>query len=267
MADNSNYEVLGIKYGGKADRTRRESFLMADDHDLPHPLDYFIWVIRNEQRTILVDTGFDRTEAAKRGRTVTYEPVEALKLIGVDASELEEVVITHLHYDHAGTLGDYPKARFHLQAAEMVYATGPCMCHEALKGPFTADHVCQMVQHVYAGRVAYHEGDAEIAPGISLHKTGGHSRGLQCVRVNTARGPVVLASDASHFYENFEQGKIFPIVVDAEDTLRGFKRLKELAGGKNSHVVPGHDPLVLKRYPALNSETEGVVVRLDVDPK
>ena len=164
-------------------------------------------------------------------------------------------------------LGDYPKARFHLQEAEMVYATGPCMCHDAIKMPFTVDHVCQMVQHVYAGRVAYHNGDAEIAPGISLHKTGGHSRGLQCVRVNTARGPVVLASDASHYYENFEQGKIFPIVIDAEDTLRGYKRLVELAGGKKSHVVPGHDPLVLERYPAHNSETEGVVVRLDADPK
>ena len=267
MTNNDNYEILAIKYGGKSDRTRRESFLMDDAHDLPHPLDYFIWVIRNSERTILVDTGFDRTEAENRGRAIDREPPEALRLIGVDAGELEDVIVTHLHFDHAGTLGDYPKARFHLQEAEMAFATGPCMCHDALKMPFTADHVCQMVQHVYAGRVSYHNGDSEIAPGISVHKTGGHSRGLQCVRVNTARGPVVLASDASHFYENFEQGKIFPIVVDAEDTLRGYARLKELAGGKISHVVPGHDPLVLERYPALNSETTGIVVRLDADPK
>ena len=105
MTDKNNYEIFAIKYGGKTDRTRRESFLMDDAHDLPHPIDYFIWVIRNQDRTILVDTGFDRAEAAKRGRTVTREPVEALSLIGVDANELEDVVITHLHYDHAGTLG------------------------------------------------------------------------------------------------------------------------------------------------------------------
>ena len=267
MPDNETYEIIAIKYGGKADRICAESFIMDDAHDLPHPIDYYIWVIRNDQRTILVDTGFERKEAARRGRVVDREPVEALKLIGVDHEALEDVIVTHLHFDHAGTLGDYPNARFHLQEAEMVFATGPCMCHEALKMPFTADHVCQMVQHVYAGRVAYHDGDAQIAPGITVHKTGGHSRGLQCVRVNTRRGPVVLASDSSHFYENFEKGKLFPIVVDAEDTLRGYQRLKALAGGSNAHVVPGHDPRVLQRYPALNAETEGIAVRLDADPK
>ena len=109
----------------------------------------------------------------------------------------------------------------------------------------------------------FHEGDAEIAPGITVHKIGGHSRGLQCVRVMTASGPVVLASDASHFYENFEQGKVFPIVIDVEDTLRGYTRLNALAASPR-HVVPGHDPLVLQRYPALNSATQGIVHRLDV---
>ena len=112
----------------------------------------------------------------------------------------------------------------------MQYATGPCMCHAQLRIPFTVDHVCEMVRHVYSGRVIFHEGDAEIAPGITVHKTGGHSRGLQCVRVATASGPVVLASDASHYYENFEQGKVFPIVVDVEDTLRGYARLKRAGG-------------------------------------
>ena len=162
-------------------------------------------------------------------------PATALELIGISAGSIDQLVVTHLHYDHAGTLGAFPKAQFHLQAAEMQYATGPCMCHGQLRIPFTVDHVCEMVRHVYSGRVTFHEGDAEIAPGITVHKTGGHSRGLQCVRVATASGPVVLASDASHYYENFEQGKVFPIVVDAEDTLRGYKRLYELAASPPPH--------------------------------
>jgi glyoxylase-like metal-dependent hydrolase (beta-lactamase superfamily II) len=137
------------------------------------------------------------------------------------------------------------------------------MCHAHLRHPFTADHVCEMVKNVYSGRVIFQDGDAEIAPGVTVHKIGGHSRGLQCVRVATTDGPVVLASDASHFYENFEKGKVFPTTVDIADVLAGYNRLLALAGSAQ-RVVPGHDPLVLQLYPALNSETEGIVHRLDV---
>jgi hypothetical protein len=74
---------------------------------------------------------------------------------------------------------------------------------------------------------------------------------------------VVLASDTSHFYENFEKGKVFPVTIDIADVLKGYGRLVELAG-TTKRVVPGHDPLVLQRYPALNSATQGTVHRLDV---
>jgi glyoxylase-like metal-dependent hydrolase (beta-lactamase superfamily II) len=257
------YEILAVKYAERVERVRGESFIMADDHASPHPMDYFVWVIRNAARTILVDTGFDAKEAASWGRSILRAPAEALGLLGIDAAAINQVVITHLHYDHAGTLGAFPAANFHLQAAEMAYATGPCMCHPHLRIPFTADHICDMVQRVYSGRVIFHDGEAEIAPGVTLHKIGGHSRGLQCVLVMTSTGPVVLASDASHHYENFETGKPFPIVADMEDVLRGYATLKRLAGTAR-RVVPGHDPLVLRRYPALTAATHGIVHRLDV---
>ena len=257
------YEIVALKYAEFARRKRFESFLMADDHDGPHPIDYFVWVIRNAKRTILVDTGFDEQEGRRRGRALARSPSQAMADIAVVAAAVEDVVITHLHYDHAGTLGTFAKARFHLQAAEMAYATGPYMCHTHLQYPFSADHVCAMVRNVFSGRVLFHDGDAELAPGITLHKIGGHSRGLQCVRVMTASGPVVLASDASHYYENFETGKVFPIGVDVADTLAGYTRLKALAESPR-RVVPGHDPLVLKRYPPLGEQLRGIAHRLDV---
>lgn len=260
---SETYEILVLKYAELTTRTRRESFIAADDHDGPHPIDYYVWVIRNAQRTIVVDTGFEAKEGAKRGRKVDRLPAAALEQVGVSAGSVDQVVITHLHYDHAGTLGDFPKARFHLQEAEMAYATGACMCHNFLRYPFTVDHVCDMVRNVYSGRVVFHDGDGEIAPGVTVHKIGGHSRGLQCVRVATATGPVVVASDSAHYYENFEQGKVFPITNDITDVLNGYVRLRSLAGSPR-RVVPGHDPLVLKRYPALNSQTQGIVHRLDV---
>ena len=146
----------------------------------------------------------------------------------------------------------------------MAYATGPCMCEDAMKGPFTADHVCDMVRHIYSGRVQFHNGDGYVAPGITVHHVPGHSKGLQCVRVMTENGPVVVAADAAHYYENFEQRKPFFITIDVEATLKSYDRLTELADGNMRNVVPGHDPMVMKKYPAWKPDTDGIVHRLDV---
>ena len=263
MSDDTQYEVYAIKYAERlGNRVRANSFILTDDHSAPHPIDYFVWVVRNGHRTILVDTGYDSAEGQSRERPIQIEPAAALAEIGIDPEQLDSIIITHLHYDHAGGMAQFPQARLHLQEAEMAYATGRCMCHDTLREPFTADHVCEAVKRVYTGRVEFHDGDAEIAPGVSVHHIGGHSRGLQCVRVETASGPVVLASDASHFYENYETGVPFPIVVDVEDMLAGFERLKSLAGPAG-RIIPGHDPLVRERYPRAFAGSSMDVRRLD----
>ncbi len=89
---------------------------------------------------------------------------------------------------------------------------------------------------------------------------------MQFVRVNTARGVVVLASDASHYYENIEANRPFPICVDVAATLDSYE-LVRAAAPSPAHIVPGHDPLVMQRYPAPSPELEGIAVRLDVMPK
>jgi glyoxylase-like metal-dependent hydrolase (beta-lactamase superfamily II) len=86
--------------------------------------------------------------------------------------------------------------------------------------------------------------------------------GLQVVRVRTRRGWLVLASDASHFYANMEQQRPFPIVWSVEDMVAGYGRLRELADSP-AHIIPGHDPLVLERYPAPSESVKGVIARLD----
>ena len=258
----SNWEILAVKYGEHLNRTRAEGFMQPDDHAAPYPLDYFVFVVRNSQQTILVDTGFSKAEASVRNRRLEVEPRDVLKRIGIDADKVPDVIITHLHYDHAGTMDHFGAAKFHIQEAEMAYATGRCMCEGAMRVPFTVDHVCQMVKNVYSGRVTFHDGDGEIAPGVTVHKCSGHSKGLQSIRVMTANGPVVLASDAVHFYENIEKRKPFFITIDVEDTLKTYDKLARLGGGLRN-VVPGHDPLILKRYPAWKPETAGVIHRLD----
>jgi glyoxylase-like metal-dependent hydrolase (beta-lactamase superfamily II) len=170
-------------------------------------------------------------------------PRAALAPLGLRPEDVTEVIVTHLHYDHAGGLALFPHAHLHLQEAEMAYATGPCMCHDTLRMPFTAGHVCEAVTRLYRGKLSFHVGDAEIADGVTVHCIGGHSRGLQAVRVRTRAGWMVLASDAAHFYENLWLRKPFPIVVDLQDMLDGFTRLERLAS-RRALIVPGHDPLV-----------------------
>ncbi|MEL6873770.1 MAG: hypothetical protein AAFO62_13490, partial [Pseudomonadota bacterium] len=102
----------------------------------------------------------------------------------------------------------------------------------------------------------------EVAPGITVHHSPGHSKGMQSVRVLTESGWVVLAVDAAHFYENFEKRKPFVIAHSIEDMLTTFDQLEDLASSPE-HVIPGHDPLVFERYPALSADTQGFVHRLD----
>ena len=258
------YEILAVKYGENLQRKAADNYMLPhpDDHASAMPIDYFVFVIRNANRTILVDTGFDHKEAAARGRKITEEPIVSLKRIGIEPAAIKETIITHLHFDHAGTMDQFPASKFHLQEAEMAYATGKCMCEASMRVPFTADHVCQMVKHVYSGRVQFHDGDGQVAPGITVHKCPGHSKGIQAIRVNTAHGPVVLASDVVHFYGNIEQRRPFFITIDQEATLRSYDRLIDMAGGLKN-VIPGHDPLILKRYPAWKAETAGLVHKLD----
>ncbi len=265
MSTPTVFELFAVKYA-EHHRSSRENFVFQDIHDGPMPLDYFVWVAKSSERTFVIDIGFDETTARRRDRPILRTPAAGLAMLGVDAASVEHVIVTHLHYDHAGSLDQFPKAIFHLQDREMSYATGRFMSHPRIQAPFDVDHVTDMVRHVYAGRVAFHDGDQVLDSGLSLHLVGGHSHGLQFVRVHTKRGWVVVASDAAHFYAHMDSGNPFPIVFNVGEMLEGHRRCRALASS-DAHVVPGHDPLVMVRYPAPSKELEGIAVRLDEAPR
>ena len=261
----SNWEVHAIKYA-RLSRRSPDNFIGGDAHDTEMPLFYYVWTLSNGERTILVDTGFNEAMAKKRGRQIIKPVAEGVRALGIDPDKVEDVIVTHMHYDHAGNLPLFPRARYHLQDREMEFATGRCMCHDMMRHGYEADDVTHLVRCVFDQRVEFHDGSSELAPGVELHHIGGHTKGLQSVRVRTRRGWVVLASDASHFYAHMEQDRAFPIVYNVGDMLEGFKTLRRLATSPQ-HIVPGHDPLVMDRYPAANEKTKDWIVRLDVDPK
>jgi glyoxylase-like metal-dependent hydrolase (beta-lactamase superfamily II) len=259
-----NYEIHAVRYA-HLERTATFNFLGGDPHDGPMPLDYYVWAIVGPTRTFVVDTGFDAEQARKRKRTLVRSVDDGLRAIGVMHADVSDLIVSHMHYDHAGNHHLFPNARMHLQDAEMRYCTGRCMTHSQLRAPFEAEDVVRMVRRVFDDRVIFHDGEAEIAAGITLHRVGGHTPGLQVVRVTTARGPVVLASDAAHFYANFEQGRPFPILDSVSDYLEAHRTIRRLAAS-DDHVIPGHDPAVLTRYPTSGKDLTDIV-RVDLPPR
>jgi glyoxylase-like metal-dependent hydrolase (beta-lactamase superfamily II) len=257
------YELYAIRYAHLA-RTARHNFIDGDVHDGPMPLDYYVWAIVCDDRHWVLDTGFDAAMATQRGRQLLRPVGEGLKAIGIEPAGVQDVIISHLHYDHAGNHDLFPAARYHLQDEEMAFCTGRDMCHVPMRAPYDVGAVQAMVGRVFGDRVVFHDGDAELAPGLTLHRVGGHTRGLQVVRVHTRRGWVVLASDAAHFYANWQQRRPFPIVENVTTYLEALRRIESLADSPR-HIIPGHDPLVLSRYPRALPDVPDIV-RLDQDP-
>jgi len=255
--------IQAIRYA-RHERKAAENFITGDDHATDMPLDYYVWAIhRTQGPPILVDTGFGAEAARKRGRTLIRPVEQGLREAGVEPAAIEDVIITHMHYDHAGSLSLFPRARFHLQDAEMAFCTGRAMAHAAVRAPFDVEPVTDMVRHLFADRVAFHDGTDTIAPGIRVHHAGGHTAGLQIVEVETERGAVVLASDAAHLYANFVRRIPFPILVDVPAYLDTLERLDRIAPSRR-HIVPGHDPLVLSLFPPEQGCAD--VARVDLAP-
>ncbi|MDG1489726.1 MAG: N-acyl homoserine lactonase family protein [Actinomycetota bacterium] len=256
------YSVYAIKYAQR-DAVRSEHFLGGDPHEnSAMPMDYFIWLISDANgRNWVVDTGFESSDARQRNRTLLRTAEEALALLEVKASEVADVILTHFHYDHAGGVKQFPNATFHVQDEEMAFATGRDMGRKAIRHAFAVEHIKDLVERVFDEKVRFHSGDVELAPGLSMHHVGGHTRGLQVVRVDTGSGIVVLASDATHYYENMDEERPFPIVLDVGKMIDGYGILRELAG-EDGVIVPGHDPLVFERFPPATSALSGIAVSL-----
>jgi glyoxylase-like metal-dependent hydrolase (beta-lactamase superfamily II) len=258
------YEVYAIRYGARNDRTRADSYLQEKNPTAPDSIEYFFWIIRNADRMYVVDTGFDAVTAKLFNRKPFDDPATLLGQFGIDAASVEQLIVTHMHFDHVGALSSFPKATFHLQAGDLAYATSPLMKYDFLRWPYIREHVVQMVGYAHSGRVVFHDGDSEIAPGITVHRIDGHARGLQAVRVNTKRGRVVLASDAAAYAEQFLDYRVSPAVVDVTAMLEGYDRLRDLAHSED-HIITGHDPLTTELYPRVEG-INATVLRLHEPP-
>jgi glyoxylase-like metal-dependent hydrolase (beta-lactamase superfamily II) len=252
---SEQYEVLAVRYGTRLARAA-EVFLnyhAYHEPDRPLRMDYFFWVARNPARSVVIDTGFSPAAGAARGRTRLMDTVPALRAAGLSPDDVAQVVLTHAHYDHIGGLpaftgtGTGTGAEVVMTRDEYDFWTGPM----GRRGQFAHTTEASELDHLRelraAGQLTLTGRARTVAPGIELIQVGGHTPGQAIVTVATAGGPVILASDAVHYYEELERDRPFSIVASLADMYAAFDQIRELAEA-GARVVAGHDPLVADRF-------------------
>jgi len=238
------FRIYAVRYAHR--KTTSSEVFYRDTHEAPMTMDYFVWALVSDRHTVVVDLGFTEVVGTRRGRDFLRCPGRGLAELGIDTARVEHVIITHFHYDHVGNHALFPRATFHVQDTEMGFYTGRHASDAAFRSSIEVDDVCALVRLNYEGRIRFVDGAAEIVPGVRVEKVGGHTAGMQIVAVTTARGQAVVASDASHYYRNFEQRIPFLTLHDLPGTYHAFQRIQDLADAPEL-ILPGHDPLVLER--------------------
>jgi glyoxylase-like metal-dependent hydrolase (beta-lactamase superfamily II) len=247
------YRIYAVRYAHR--KCISSEAFYGDYHASPMTMDYFVWALTNGTHTVVVDLGFTEAVGTRRGRQFLRSPSKGLAEIGVDCDQVEHVILSHFHYDHVGNYALFPRARFYVQDTEMAFYTGRNAALPAFRHSIEIDDICALVRLNYERRLVFVDGVREIVPGISVHKVGGHTAGMQIVTVAHAKGQAVVASDASHYYRNFQERIPFNTLHDLPGVYGAFDRIHELASDE-ALVLPGHDPLVLER---LSRVGDGIV--------
>jgi glyoxylase-like metal-dependent hydrolase (beta-lactamase superfamily II) len=209
-----------------------------------------VWLIRGNGKNIVFDSGFHRDRYIQQWHPVDFStPADAVARAGVKPEEVTDIVISHMHWDHAGGMDLFPKAKVWLQKDELEYYAGTAWQSRRTHGGIDADDVQLAVKLNTEGRVGLVNGDTqEFLPGITAYTGGKHTYASQFIAVNTAAGTVVLASDNMYLYENLEKHAPIAQTLDRESNLRAQDRMKQLAADPRL-IVPGHDPLVMTKFP------------------
>lgn len=248
---SDKYEVLALRYG-TWESTKGDCFYRYPTYGEPDEtvqMDFFLWVIRNDETTVLVDTGFHQDAIRHRpGRVCLTPPPEAVAAVGVDPESVSRIVVTHMHYDHTGNLPAFPNATLYLQRRELDFWTSSYGQHPPLAASIEAGEIDYVKRAVERGKVELLDGDAEVAPGVRARRVGGHCPGEQIVVVDNAR-PVVLASDAVHYYEEVERDRPYEIFTSLTEMYDAYAELRRMETEENAILVAGHDPAVMTRFP------------------
>lgn len=262
---HDQYQVVIVKYGTRQ-TLRSDVYLnypLYHQADGPIGMDYFFWVLRNAERTVVVDTGFSLHGGATRNRTTLVPVPELFERIGVDASASPDVVVTHAHYDHIGNLSLFPTSRVVLARLEYEFWASRHAQRALFHHSVEDDELAYLRRVADDGRLVLFDGRMEVAPGIEVIVIGGHTPGQCVMRVATDEGVVLLASDAIHYYEEYEADMLFTSVADLVKMYEGFDTIRQMEeSGSVDLVVSGHDPDTLRRFTPLEGELAGLAATI-----
>src|ERR1051325_10942457 len=237
------YEIYAIRYATIKDFAV-SGLVVGADRSRKLDIAMMVWLVKGEGHNILVDAGFYRDQFFKQwpGIADFVKPSEAIARVGLKPEDITDIVITHMHWDHADGMDLFSKAKIWIQKDELEYYAGTAWQNRRTHGGIDPEDVLAAVKLNIEGRVGLVNGDSqEILPGITCYIGGKHTYQSQFVGVNTAAGTVVLASDNMYLYENMEKHAA-SASLDNDANLRAQDRMKQLAASPKL-VIPGHDQI------------------------
>lgn len=210
-----------------------------------------MWFIEGSNKRILVDTGGGDPDWAARyhypiERTKEEDPINAVKMLGLSPTDIDLIILTHLHWDHCFNNDLFPNAKIIVQQEEVCYAMNPLPCQALSYESQLIGMTPPWLKSL--NRMEIINGEKEIEPGIRLIPLPGHTPGFQGVLVNMKSGRCMITGCTTPLWENWErnaQGFRIPSGIHANlfDYYNSFKKIESLA----DHVLPGHDMKVLKK--------------------
>lgn len=196
---------------------------------------WLFYIIHAGSRTVLVDTGMSELKDARLFAIDHFRPShEALQSASLVTPQITDIVLTHSHIDHVGSIASFPNARLYIQQAELDYFEKT----ERFERFRNAMDVYRS-----GGRLVVLSGDAELLPGVKILNAGGHTPGSQAVKVGSG-AELLITGDNCYFADACRKGIVLPALAAQEpERNRAFVESLRSFDGK---IVTLHDPAILE---------------------